>query len=438
MAAGVADAPGGHFLHNLLLFGRMLRRLGLDVHVGRMLDAVMVIDDIGLSRRRDFRAALCTLLVHRKDDLALFEEAFNVFWRQPKNPKTSMDLRSMGEQRRFRQPQVGPPQPGKSSDDQREGNGDSGEDTDRIDMTRTFSAREVLRKKSFADYTAEELDQAVAMLDELRWDLGLRRTRRWRQGNGRSLDLRKAMRRNIRFGGEVVELPRRQRKATPRRLVLICDVSGSMERYTRMLLQFIHSLYGGLDNRVEAFLFATRLTRVTGQLGHRDINRAIGEVSKAVQDWAGGTRIGDTLKVFNYRWARRVLGWGSIVLIVSDGWDRGEPDMFGAEMARLQRSSHRLIWLNPLAGAEGYEPLTRGMQAALPYIDDLLPVHNLASLEDLALHLNTLPDNRPVRLQQGTSVKENSEEPVKELSRSPSKHRFSNPTFRHPMWGRDG
>lgn len=205
-----------------------------------------------------------------------------------------------------------------------------------------------------------------------------------------------------------------------------------------MLLQFIHSLYGGLDNRVEAFLFATRLTRVTGQLGHRDINRAIGEVSKAVQDWAGGTRIGDALKVFNYRWARRVLGWGSIVLIVSDGWDRGEPDMFGAEMARLQRSSHRLIWLNPLAGAEGYEPLTRGMQAALPYIDDLLPVHNLASLEDLALHLNTLPDNRLVRLQQGTSVEENSEEPVKELSRRPSKHRFSNPTFRHPMWGRDG
>ena len=434
----MADAPGGHFLHNLLLFGRMLRRLGLDVHVGRMLDAVTVIDDIGISRRRDFREALRTLLVHRKDDLALFDEAFDVFWRQPKHSKTSLDLRSMGEQRRFRQPQVGPPPPGKSTNDRGEENDDSDEDIDQVELTRTFSAREVLREKSFANYTAEEMDQARAMLDELRWDIGLRRTRRWGKGNGRNLDLRRAMRKNLRFGGEVVELPRRRRKATPRRLVLICDVSGSMERYTRILLQFVHSLYGGLDNRVEAFLFATRLTRVTGHLGYQDIDRAIGEVSKSVPDWAGGTRIGDVLKVFNYRWARRVLGWGSIVLIVSDGWDRGEPDAFGAEMARLQRSSHRLIWLNPLAGAEGYEPLTRGMQAALPYIDDLLPVHNLASLEDLALHLNTLPDNRPVRLQQGVSVEKEEEETIEGQGRKPRKHQFANPTFRHPLWGRDG
>ncbi len=434
----MADAPGGHILHNLLLFGRLLRRMGLDVHVGRMLDAVAVIDDIGLAKKGDFRATLRTLLVHRKDDLALFDEAFEVFWRQPKDPQTTMDLRSMGEQRRFRQPQVGPPPPGSSTNRLDDGQDDSEEDIDRIDLTRTFSAREVLRKKSFAEYTPDEFTQARVMIEELQWDLGRRRTRRWGRGDGRQLDLRRALRSSLRYGGEPVELPTKRRKTTPRRLVLICDVSGSMERYTRMLLQFIHTLYGGLDNRVEAFLFATRLTRVTGHLDYRDIDRAIDEVSKAVPDWSGGTRIGDILRTFNFRWGRRVLGWGSVVLVISDGWDRGEPDLFGREMARLQRSSHRLIWLNPLAGAENYEPLTRGMRAAMPYIDDLLPIHNLASLEDLARHLNTLSDRRPERQQHIAPPEPEDDVPATARVRGSSRHRAANPTFRHPLWGREG
>ena len=438
VAAGVADTQGGHILHNLLLFGRLLRRLGLDVHVGRMLDAVAVIDDIGLAKKGDFRATLRTLLVHRKDDLALFDEAFDVFWRQPKDPQTTMDLRSMGEQRRFRQPQVGPPPPGSSTNGQDGAEDESDEDIDRIDLTRTFSAREVLRKKSFADYTPDEFARARAMIEELQWNLGRRRTRRWGRGDGRHLDLRRALRSSLRYGGEPMVLPTKRRKTTPRRLVLICDVSGSMERYTRILLQFIHTLYGGLDNRVEAFLFATRLTRVTGHLDYRDIDRAVGEVSKAVPDWSGGTRIGDILKTFNFQWARRVLGWGSVVLVISDGWDRGEPDLLGREMARLQRSSHRLIWLNPLAGAENYEPLTRGMRAAIPYIDDLLPIHNLASLEDLARHLNTLPGSRPERRQRIVPPEIEDDVPAPARVRGSSRHRTANPTFRHPLWGRDG
>ncbi len=436
MAADVADEQDGHLLHNLLLFGRLLRRLGLDVHVGRMLDAVAVIDDIGLARKRDFHAALRTLLVHRQDELALFDEAFEVFWRQPKNPKTTMDLRSMGEQRRFRQPQVGPPPPGMSSDGEREAREGSDDDLDRIDLTRTFSAREVLRKKNFADYSLDEFAHARAMMGELSWDLGRRRTRRWGRGNGQSLDLRRVLRNNMRFGGELVELPRRRRKTKPRRLVLICDVSGSMERYSRMLLHFMHTLYGELDNQVEVFLFATRLTRVTGQVENRDIDHAISEVSKAVPDWSGGTRIGDILKVFNHRWARRILRSGSVVLVISDGWDRGEPDILSKEMARLQRSSHRLIWLNPLAGAEDYEPLTRGMQAAAPYIDDLLPVHNLASLEDLARRLNTLSASRPAMTQQGAAAKVEAAQDKVTTVDKPSKHRNANPTFRHPRWGK--
>ena len=351
VAAGVADTQGGHILHNLLLFGRLLRRLGLDVHVGRMLDAVAVIDDIGLAKKGDFRATLRTLLVHRKDDLALFDEAFDVFWRQPKDPQTTMDLRSMGEQRRFRQPQVGPPPPGSSTNGQDGAEDESDEDIDRIDLTRTFSAREVLRKKSFADYTPDEFARARAMIEELQWNLGRRRTRRWGRGDGRHLDLRRALRSSLRYGGEPMVLPTKRRKTTPRRLVLICDVSGSMERYTRILLQFIHTLYGGLDNRVEAFLFATRLTRVTGHLDYRDIDRAVGEVSKAVPDWSGGTRIGDILKTFNFQWARRVLGWGSVVLVISDGWDRGEPDLFGREMARLQRKQPPAHMAQPARGS---------------------------------------------------------------------------------------
>ncbi len=434
----MADAPGGHILHNLLLFGRLLRRMGLDVHLGRMLDAVAVIDDIGLAKRGDFRATLRTLLVHRRDDLPLFDEAFDVFWRQPKDEKTTMDLRSMGEQRRFRQPQVGPPPPGSSTNGRDANEEESDEDIDRIDLTRTFSAREVLRKKNFAEYTPEEFARARAMMEELRWDLGRRRTRRWGRGDGSRLDLRGVLRSSLRYGGEAVELPTKRRKTTPRRLVLICDVSGSMERYTRIFLQFIHTLYGGLDNRVEAFLFATRLTRVTGHLDYRDIDRAVAEVSKAVPDWAGGTRIGDIMRTFNFRWARRVLGWGSVTLVISDGWDRGEPSVLGREMARLQRSSHRLIWLNPLAGTENYEPLTRGMRAAMPYIDDLLPIHNLASLEDLALRLNTLPGSRPERRQVIAPPPTVDEEQPPARLRGSSRHRSANPTFRHPLWGRDG
>ena len=428
----MASAQAGHILHNLLLFGRLLRRLGLDVHVGRMLDAISVIDDVGVARKADFRFALRTLLVHRRDDLPLFDEAFEVFWRQRKDRTSTMDLRSMGEQRRFRQPEVGPPPPGRSS------NGSGGEEPDdgfdRVDLTRTYSAREVLRTKDFSDYTPDEAAQARIMMASLAWDLGRRRTRRRRPGKGPDLDLRRSMRRNTHLGGELVLLQTRRRTEKPRRLVLVCDVSGSMERYTRMLLHFTHSLYGGLENRIEAFLFATRLTRVTKHLGQRDIDRAVTEVAKSVPDWSGGTRIGHVLKTFNFDWARRTLGWGSVVLIVSDGWDRGDPEILGREMDRLQRSCSRLIWLNPLAGSDEYEPTTRGMQAAAPYIDDLLPVNNLASLEDLALHLNTLSSVRPERPQRTRPEPE--VVPAEPAPAQRSWHRAGNPTFRHPMWGR--
>ena len=207
-----------------------------------------------------------------------------------------------------------------------------------------------------------------------------------------------------------------------------------MERYTRMLLQFIHTIAGGLD-QLEAFLFATRLTRITRNLKYRSIDQAIDEVSKSVPDWAGGTRIGDAIKTFNYQWLRRVLRGQAVVLIISDGWDRGDPELLARETSRLQRSCHRLIWLNPLLGSPSYQPLTQGMKAALPYVDDFLPVHNLSSLESLAQHLGTLGPHRALGPSYRAPI---AEEPEPEPTVAPDRpiDRLNLATFQHPMWGK--
>ena len=248
---------------------------------------------------------------------------------------------------------------------------DDGDEIDRVDLTRTYSVREVLRGKDFSQFTTQEMQDAKYMMAQLSWGLGRRRTRRLTAGPGADLDLRTTLRRNMQSGGELLHLSRRRPKDRLRPLVLICDISGSMESYTRMLLHFIHSIARDVE-RVEAFLFATRLTRITRHLSHKGVDQAVTDVSRSVPDWAGGTRIGEAIKTFNYRWLRRVIRGGAVVLVISDGWDRGEPDMLSQEMSRLQRSCHRLIWLNPLMGSESYQPLTQGMQAALPYVDCLL------------------------------------------------------------------
>jgi hypothetical protein len=204
------------------------------------------------------------------------------------------------------------------------------------------------------------------------------------------------LRRALRTGGVPFHLAWRGPRSKPRPLVLICDISGSMAAYTRLLLHFLYTLRHGLRH-VEVFVFGTRLTRITRQLRARSVDAALSEVGKSVVDWAGGTRIGESLRAFNTTWARRMLGQGAVVCLISDGWDRGDPALLAAEMAHLQRSCHLLVWLNPLLGLEGYQPLTQGMRAALPYIDLFLPAHNLASLESLAAMLDRLSDGRPAR-----------------------------------------
>ncbi len=266
-----------------------------------------------------------------------------------------------------------------------------------IDKIYTYSSREALRHKDFAELTPEELQEVKRMMQSIDWRFERRRTRRkTRAPHGLYLDMRRTFRQNLRYGGEPLELTWRRRKFKPRPLVVIGDISGSMERYSRALLKFIYVVSNGLKN-AEAFVFSTRLTRITRQLQERNIDAALDQVAVSALDWGGGTRIGEALKTFNYQWGRRVLGRGAIVLIISDGWDRGDVDLLAKEMKRLQLSCRRLIWLNPLLGAESYQPLTRGIQAALPYTDNFLPVHNLDSLEQLGNFLERLGERKPMR-----------------------------------------
>lgn len=375
---------------HIVTFGRVLRRAGLSVGSAQLIDALEAVDRVGVTRRADVHDVLRCVLVTRRDELPVFDEAFRLFWR---TPETLPDLL----QQALPSSPV-PPSPAPGSARVRDALGRRPPPRaprpprdDEPEAVVTYSADEVFREKDFADFTAAELAAAKAALRQLRWPVAPRATRRRdRLRPGRRLDLRRTLRGMLRHHGEVVRLERHGPKQKPRPLVVLCDVSGSMERYARLLLHFTHALTNGLEQRVETFVFGTRLTRITRHLARRDVDEALRLVTGDVRDWSGGTRIGEALRAYNYTWLRRTLPSDGVVLVISDGWDRGDPEVLRAAMERLQRSCHRLIWLNPLLGYDGYEPLTRGIQAALPAIDDFLPVHNLASLDALAAHLTRL------------------------------------------------
>ncbi|HEY8476345.1 MAG TPA: VWA domain-containing protein [Chloroflexota bacterium] len=382
---------------NVVQFCRLLRQLGLSVGPGSTVQALQALACVDLRRRSDCYYALRAVLVSRREDLPVFDAAFGFFWSMdglPTEERPESRAAKSDRPTRWAVRQVALAHAGSEDHDEP----DDGRDTDWLG----YSAMEVLRKKDFEAFTPEELAVAQRVIATMRWDLAQRRSRRRvPDDRGERLDLRRTVRGALRYGGHLVQLRRSGRKEKRRPLVVLCDISGSMERYTRLLLHFVHSLQSGLRS-VEAFVFGTRLTRVTRHLARRDVAEALQHVSSAVQDWSGGTRIGECLRAFNVHWGRRVLRNGAVVAIISDGWDRGDIDLLRAEMARLQRTCHRLIWLNPLLGVPGYEPLTAGLQAALPYVDDFLPVHNLESLEELARHLERVDARRPSRRQRPT------------------------------------
>ena len=391
-------APG-YLLRNMVLFGRVLRRLGIDVTPTNLIDLVEAVSHLGIRRRQDFKNAARTILINRHEHLSLFDHVFELFWTTDRSEATPIDLGVLLKKSLESQQETGLPELPEEEGSWVEKNAQV-EDLE-PGTIRTYSAQEALHQKDFAELTTDELTQVKQLMRRMTWELAKRRTRRKIAGSTKTyLDLRRTLRDNLRHGGEPLLLKWRQPKQKRRPLVVLCDISGSMEPYSRLLLRFIYIISNGLE-KVEAFTFGTRLTRITHHLADHEIDRALTEATQVIEDWAGGTRMGETLKTFNYEWARRVLGQGAIVLIISDGWDCGNIRLLEKEVARLQRSCQRLIWLNPLLGSPRYEPLTRGIQAALPYIDDFLPVHNLVSLEQLGSLLENLNDHRPLRRQGG-------------------------------------
>ena len=370
------------FLSNLLVFGRLLRSLGLEVHVGRLLDIADALPHVDLGARDDVYHTCRALLVHRRDDLATFDRAFDAFWREHHG------LMGQTRQEAGHEPRTVGQRAGATAflESQRVTSGvDAAEPSAQV--VQTWSDVPTLAHKDFAEFTPNEIALARAAMERLEWTPGERRTRRWVRGQGPRVDLRRALAQSVRTGGDVFKLPRRMRRTRERPVVLLCDISGSMERYSRMLLHFAHAI-GRRHRRVEVFVFSTGLTRVTSQLRARRLNEAAAEVARSAPGWSGGTRIGEALRQFHQRWTRRTLHGGPVVLLISDGWDCGDPVVLREQIKRLQRSCHRLIWLNPLIGTLDYAPLTRGLQAALPFVDDFLPARTLNNLADLALHLN--------------------------------------------------
>jgi uncharacterized protein len=397
-ASRVSTSPTSHLVDNLLIFARILRRAGIPVQSARLAEIVEALRYIDLAARADVYQACQALLVHRHDQMALFDLAFAAFWRQHQARPGTRGHRARAAEPTIASVQIedvlapeglDDPAGARSGGDQ--GATDSPDAGDRTSErgVKTWSGGGALARKDFAAFTTDELAAARAALSRLVWNPGERRTRRWIRGRGARMDFRRAIAVSLRSGGDVVTWPRRTRRVRPRPLVLLCDVSGSMERYSRMLLHFAHAVTRR-HQRVETFLFSTRLTRVTRELRAVGPDEALAAVSRSVADWSGGTRIGAAIKQFHQRWGRRVLHGGPVVLLISDGWDRGDPRELGDQIARLQRSCHRLIWLNPLIGTADYAPLTRGLQAALPFVDDFLPVRTLSNLAELAIHLNAL------------------------------------------------
>jgi hypothetical protein len=393
-------------LPRLGAFARLLHDAGLEAGPRRLTDATRALGYIDLKQEQDFRNALRSVFVSRKEDLPTFEAAFDVFWAPP-DPRASAGV-IPGRSRAL------PLSPERAkawasalglhaSQMNREQN-----PTEFPASSSGYSAEELLRHKDFEEMTWAETEQVKRLLEQAPWRVAERRTRRLRPSRAGRIDLRRSARHAIRSSGELMRLFRRQPRVRRRPLVLICDVSGSMERYSRLLMIFAHAIARRED--LEAFVFSTRLTRITRMLRQRDLDRALEAVSKRVHDFSGGTRIGDAIGDFNRHWARRVLGHGAVVIIISDGWDRGDPAQLTSELIHLRRSSHRLIWLNPLLGSKGYEPLTRGMAAALPHCDDFLAAHNVEALEDLGRLLASLdsrkdsPAHRVGRLAAGGRV----------------------------------
>ena len=369
-------ATGDAILGHVVTFGRVLHEAGLEIGPGRVADSLRALDAVDLARQEDVYFALRQTLVSRQDELDLFDRAFGAwFLRAPVLPPVRSRSGAEVETR-----------VGQAPTDRlrrREEDGEQEDETgDPLELG--ASAQELLRDKDFSELTGDELRRLRELIARIARTRPQRHSRRRTvAAHGDMLDVRRMIRRSLRTGGDPLDRPLRTRKEVPRKLVVLCDVSGSMDSYARALLLFLHAVVG-TGRGVEAFAFGTRLSRLTPDLATRDPDAALARCTEAVVDWGSGTRIVASLREFNETWGRRALSRGAIVLIVSDGWEREDPELVGREMAKLARAAYAIVWVNPLKGNPQYQPLAGGMRAALPYVDRFLPGHNLRSLEELA------------------------------------------------------
>ena len=376
----------GRFAQNIMHFGRVLRVAGLPIGPGKVIDATRAVEAAGITSREDFYWTLHCVFVNRRDQREIFDQAFHVFWRNPQILERMMSLMLPTIQSDGQAEYETPSRrlldalfPGRGGAEDR---GETGEIIG--DAAGTYSQQEILQSMDFETMSAEEIAEAKAIISRMRLPIMQVPTRRFGPDpRGSRIDMRASLRSALRSGTDYIPLKRTARRHRHPPLVVLCDISGSMSRYSRMLLLFLHAITNDRD-RVFTFVFGTRLTNITRFLRYRDVDIALEKVTEAVEDWSGGTRIGHCVKDFNAHWSRRVLGQGALVLLISDGLDRDSGEGLETEMERLHKSCRRLIWLNPLLRYEGFEPKSLGVRAILPHVDEFRTVHNLQSLRDVA------------------------------------------------------
>ena len=355
-------------------FAAGLRRAGLPVATGSVAGFVSALGAVGIDERAGVYWCARATLVHRPEDIRVFDDVFAAFWLQRELVRTAVEP----ERVVIALDDV---------DDSSMAENETAADAPTRLVSVRYSPVEVLREKDFSRYTTADFEESRRLMAALRMSGAARRSHRLRPSRGTRPtghpDLRRTVRRSMRRHGELIERKFLVRTKRPRRIVLLCDVSGSMEPYTRALLRFLHAAVAGRGG-VEAFAFGTRLTRLTRELSSHDPDAALLAASSSVGDWSGGTRLGETMRAFNDEWGVRGTARGAVVVILSDGWDRGDSDVLAQQMARLQRVAHRVVWVNPLKATEGYAPLARGMAAALPYVDEFVEGHSFTALEALA------------------------------------------------------
>jgi len=394
MPDGVADtATPGAIADNIIGFARALRAAGMPVGPGATIDALKALEVVGLDNRADVFAALESVFVKRHEHAAIFAQAFELFFRVEQNWDQLVDAVPLPGQ-----PEQKPPPPASRRVQEALSQRDMVQEreTSAQEMQLSVSDEEVLQAKDFAQMSAAEIDEVTRAIQRMTLPLAERPTRRFQPlRTGRKLDLRRTLRGSLRTGGEIVNLHRLGHIDKPVPIVALLDISGSMSEYTRLFLHFLHAVTDA-RKRVSVFLFGTRLTNITRALRARDPDDALARCSALVEDWSGGTRIAPSLHTFNKLWARRVLGQGAIVLLITDGLEREADDRLGFEMDRLHRSCRRLIWLNPLLRYSGFEPKAQGIKMMLPHVDEFRTVHNLKSIGDLIDALSSAPSRNRI------------------------------------------